>query len=44
MKMIPKVAEMIQEAEKKLNQEEEFGEAKGAIKKTLFDDGLNDII
>ncbi len=43
MKMIPEVAAMIQEAEKKLNQEEEFGEAKGAIEKTLFDDGLNDI-
>lgn len=43
MKMIPEVAEMIQEAEKKLNQEEEFGEAKGAIEKTLFDDGLDNI-
>ncbi len=43
MRMIPEVAEMIQEAEKKLNQEEEFGEAKGAIEKTLFDDGLDNI-
>lgn len=43
MKMIPEVAAMIQEAEKKLNQEEEYGEAKGSIEKTLFDDGLDGI-
>lgn len=43
MKMIPEVAAMIQEAEKKLNEEEEFGEAKGAIEKTIFDDGLDGV-
>ena len=43
MKMIPEVASMIQEAEKKLNEEEQFGEAKGSIDKTLFDDGLDDV-
>ena len=43
MSMIPKIASMIQEAEKKLNEEEEFGEAKGSIEKTLFDDGLDDV-
>ena len=43
MKMIPEVAEMIQDAEKKLTQEEEAGEAKGSIEKTLFDDGLDGI-
>ena len=43
MKMIPEIASMIQEAEKALNTEEEFGEAKGSIEKTLFDDGLDGI-
>lgn len=43
MKMIPEVASMIQEAEKSLNEETEYGEAKGAIEKTLFDDGLDNI-
>lgn len=43
MKMIPEVASMIQDAERKLNEEEEMGEAKGAIEKTLFDDGLDGI-
>ena len=43
MSMIPKIASMIQEAEKKLNEEEEYGEAKGSIEKTLFDDGLDDV-
>ena len=43
LKLIPEVASMIQEAEKALNDEQEFGEAKGAMEKTLFDDGLNDV-
>ena len=43
MKMIPEIASMIQEAEKKLNEEEQVGEAKGAMEKTLFDDGLDGI-
>jgi hypothetical protein len=34
---------MIQEAEKSLNEEMEYGEAKGSIEKTLFDDGLDNI-
>lgn len=43
MKMIPEVAEMIQEAEKKLDDEMMYGEAKGSIEKTLFDDGLDEV-
>lgn len=43
MKMIPEVASMIREAEKSLNEETEFGEAKGSIEKTLFDDGLDNL-
>ena len=43
LKMIPEVAAMIKDAEKTLNEETEFGEAKGAIEKTLFDDGLDNI-
>lgn len=43
MKMIPEIASMIQEAEKKLNEETEVGEAQGSIEKTLFDDGLDDV-
>ena len=43
MKMIPEVASMIQEAEKKLNEEEQFGEAKGAVEKAMFDDGLDEV-
>lgn len=43
LKMIPEVASMIQEAEKSLNEEMEYGEAKGAIEKTLLDDGLDGI-
>lgn len=43
MKMIPEIASMIQEAEKKLNEEDEIGVAKGSIEKTLFDDGLDDV-
>lgn len=43
MKMIPEVAAMIKEAEKAINEEQEFGEAKGSIEKTLFDDGLDNL-
>jgi len=43
LKMIPEVASMIQDAEKALNEEIEYGEAKGSIEKTLFDDGLDNI-
>lgn len=43
MKMIPEIASMIQEAEKALNTEEEYGEAKGAVEKAMFDDGLDDV-
>lgn len=41
LKLIPEVAAMIQEAEKTLNEEVEYGEAKGSIEKTLLDDGLD---
>lgn len=43
MKLIPEVAAMIKEAEKTINEEMEYGEAKGSIEKTLFDDGLDNI-
>lgn len=43
MKLIPEVAAMIKEAEKTINEEMEYGEAKGSIEKTLFDDGLDGI-
>lgn len=43
MKMIPEIASMIQEAEKALNTEEEYGEAKGAVEKAMFDDGLDEV-
>lgn len=43
IKMIPEVAAMIKEAEKTINDEMEYGEAKGSIEKTLFDDGLDGI-
>ena len=43
MKMIPEIASMIQEAEKKLNEETEFGEARGAVEKAMYDDGLDDV-
>jgi len=43
LKMIPEVASMIKDAEKTLNEEIEYGKAKGAIEKTLFDDGLDNI-
>ena len=44
LKMIPEVAAMMKEAEKTLNEEMEFGEAKGSIEKTLFDDGLDNVV
>lgn len=43
MKIIPEIAAMIQEAEKALNTEEEYGEAKGAVEKAMFDDGLDEV-
>ena len=43
LKMIPEVATMLKDAEKSLNDESQYGEAKGAIEKTLFDDGLDGI-
>ena len=43
LKMIPEVAAMMKDAEKALNEEMEYGEAKGSIEKTLFDDGLDGI-
>lgn len=41
MKLIPEVASMIQEAEKKINEEAEYGEARGQVEKAMFDDGLD---
>ena len=41
MKLIPEVASMIQEAEKKINEETEYGEARGQVEKAMFDDGLD---
>jgi hypothetical protein len=43
LKMVPQVATMLKEAEDKLNQEAEFGEARGQIEKAMFDDGLDDV-
>ena len=43
LKMIPEVATMLKDAEKAINDESEYGEAKGSIEKTLFDDGLDGI-
>ena len=43
MKMIPEIASMIQEAEKALNTEEELGEARCAVEKAMFDDGLDEV-
>lgn len=43
LKMVPEVATMLKDAEKAINDENEYGEAKGAIEKTLFDDGLDGI-
>ena len=43
LKLIPEVATMLKDAEKTLNEEMEYGEAKGSIEKTLFDDGLDNV-
>jgi hypothetical protein len=43
MKIIPEIASMIQEAEKALNTEDEFGEATGSIEKGMFEDGLDEV-
>lgn len=43
LKMMPEVASMLRDAEKAINDEMEYGEAKGAIEKTLFDDGLDEV-
>jgi hypothetical protein len=43
LKMVPEVASMIQEAEQKLKEENEFGEAAGAIEKGMFEDGLDEV-
>ena len=43
LKMIPEVASMIKDAEKSINAEMEFGEARGSIEKSMFDDGLDDV-
>ena len=43
MKVIPEIASMIQEAEKALNTEEEYGEARGSIEKGMFEDGLDEV-
>lgn len=43
LKMIPEVATMLKDAEKAINDESQYGEAKGAIEKTLFDDGLDGV-
>lgn len=43
LKLIPEVATMLKDAEKALNEEIEYGEAKGSIEKTLFDDGLDNV-
>ena len=44
LKMVPQVAAMLKEAEKAINEENEYtGEAKGSIEKTLFDDGLDNV-
>ena len=43
LKLIPEVASMLKDAEKAINEEMEYGEAKGSIEKTLFDDGLDNV-
>jgi hypothetical protein len=34
---------MIQEAEKAINEENEYSEATGAMEKAMFDDGLDEV-
>lgn len=43
LKMVPQVAAMIQEAEKAINEENEYSEATGAMEKAMFDDGLDEV-
>ena len=43
LKMIPEVASMIKDAEKAINAEMEYGEARGAVEKSMFDDGLDEV-
>ena len=43
LKVIPEIANMIQAAEKALNTEDDFGEARGSIEKGMFEDGLDDV-
>lgn len=43
LKEIPKVAAMIDDAEKAINAEEEYGEARGQVEKAMFDDGLDGV-
>jgi len=43
LKLIPEVATMIHDTEKALNEDSDYGEAKGSIEKTLFDDGLDEV-
>lgn len=43
MKLIPEVADMIKSAEQALYAEIESGEARGAMGKSMFDDGLDDV-
>ena len=43
LKIIPEVASMLKDAEKALNEENDYGEAKGAVEKAMFDDGLDEV-
>jgi hypothetical protein len=43
LKMIPEVVSMLKDAEKAILEDHETGEAKGAIEKAMFDDGLDDV-
>lgn len=43
LKMVPEVATMLKDAEKAISEEEEYGEAKGAVEKALFEDGLDEV-
>ena len=43
LKMIPEVASMIKDAEKAINDEMQYGEARGSQEKAMFDDGLDEV-
>ena len=43
VKLVPEVAAMIQDAERKLNDDAEYGEARGSIEKGMFEDGLDEV-